>query len=360
MPLLNRQKHKLIDIIARAYPLDADAAFILNNAQIGYQNIDMAGSSNRRWNNIIEHLKDTDHFGTLLDLLENDFPNREANEEKRRKFEEIISEIKWHSSEHVIELMREVIPKGECVLFLGPDAFKCIHNNTIKVFNEFLCGQLINEKLEPLNIFYEEGQSDNLGYLIDRYDSREFASVADTKAFAKQQYDLVIQQPYMNLYNTLSNLGFRLVVNTNPDMLFGVGNDFLRLRYDQSNNKKEELTEELLQRRIIYNIYGSFENPQSVLFTEKEAVGFTKCAYEKSPPILQEVKTIVKQSYGLFIGFDFREWPLKILFDVLDLKNKPGNFAISEEEIPDQYLEYYARQYNMTFVKVDANFFNEL
>lgn len=359
MGLLNRQKHKLLDIIAPAYPLQADAVFVLSNVGINPADIDIDGSSNKRWSNIIEFVKESPQFSPLLEFLTNDYPNRVTVLEKQQKLKSVIDEIYKHSPEHLIALLTDIIPKGDCVLFLGPDAFKCIDGSTIRTFNQYLAKQLVDEKLKMSNIFFEE--STNLGYLIDRYESRENASIADTKAFAAVQYTRIEHNANLHLYQSLARLNFKLILNTNPDLIFGKDNpDFVRLRYDQSNNKNQLLSDDLANKKIIYNIYGSFDNPQSVLFTEKEAVTFTKGAYEKNPPILQEVKNIVKQSYGLFIGFDFKEWPLKILFDVLDLKNKPGNFSANEESIEDQYLEYYAGQYNMTFVTVNANFFDQL
>lgn len=332
---------------------------ILGNLIINSGQIILEGSSSFRWNNIIEYLKREKKLYEVLEgLSELIAPYGEGI---NKQFDEIKKEIETHTADHLLSHLRQIIPERKCVLFLGPDAFKCINDNKVIPFTTFLAEKLA-EMLSSthLDIFYEESQKGNLSYLIDRYESREKAAIGDTKAFALTQYEAMT--PFTNIYEYLEKLNFPLIVNTNPDLLFGKKNeqDFVHLRYDQTNTHSQELPADFQQKRIVYNIYGSFANTQSILFTENEAVKFTKAAYQKNPPILEEVKAIAKESYGLFVGFNFKDWPIKILFDVLDLKNKPGNYSINETGIEDQHIEYFSKLYNMTFITDDMKSLKKL
>jgi len=160
------------------------------------------------------------------------------------------------------------------------------------------------------------------------------------------------------IYEKVAELDFPLIINTNPDVIL---NDLLKGKcesgfYDLSNSDSNFKPSSKKPKTILYNIFGSFANPFSIIFTEKEAVEFTKRVYEQTPPIPEVIKDIIRKKYGIFIGFDFKEWHLKILFNVLDLKNKPGNYSLSDTNsvIMEHNKEYFERQYNMTFIKNDV------
>lgn len=358
MALLKRQQYKLVDILSKVYLTLEEAVRVIPDVQ--HDDIVLEGSSSMRWNNIIEFIKDTENFSSILNAISEDLAlSRPESDKSRKNFEELKTEIYAQTPELLLNHLRDIINRRQCVLFLGPNAFKCVQKDRIVPYSDYLAGKFVAE-LKRLDIFCEPTAFNDLSYLIDRYESREAASLADTKAFAAKRYREAI--PYIPLYQKLESLNFPVVINTNPEILFGRKDNtekFIHLRYDKSNVKAQELPADYSEKTIVYNIYGSFDNEHSVLFTEKEAVAFTKGAYEKNPPILQEVRTQVMQSYGLFVGFDFHDWHLKILFDVLDLRNKPGNYSVYDGEIAEQHLEYYSRQFNMTFYTED-NFLMEL
>ncbi|WPU99906.1 SIR2 family protein [Mucilaginibacter sp. cycad4] len=352
MALLKRQKYKLVDILSKIYPTLEEVVRVIRDVRS--KDIDIEGASSKRWNNIVEFIKDKDDFSSTLNAISFDLTQSKPESDKDRKnFEELKTEIYAQTPELLLNHLRDIINTRQCVLFLGPNAFKCIQRDRIVPFSDYLAGKFVAE-LNRMDIFCEPVAVNELSYLIDRYESREAASLADTKAFAAKWYREAT--PYIPFYEKLESLNFPVVINTNPEILFGRRANterFVHLRYDKSNAQAQALPADYSGKTIVYNIYGSFDNEHSVLFTEKEAVAFTKGAYEKNPPILQEVRTQVMQSYGLFVGFDFHDWHLKILFDVLDLRNKPGNYSVYDGEIAEQHLEYYSRQFNMTFYTED-------
>jgi hypothetical protein len=348
MPLSKKHKHQLIDIGTNLIPLQENIIPILDKAKIEHWNIDLRGSATAMWFNTIEYTDSYNLVDKLLSVLIETF-------DKNLLLKEIKEEIAKQSIPTLIQHLKSIMVGRQCVLFLGPYTFNCLDNLQISSFNNYLSRQLAG-KLSANDIFYDKNEIDNLSYIIDRYETHQKFVMGDTEKVAKDIYEngSILDM----LYRRLDRFTFPLIINTNPDTiletLFGEAK-YIHRRYDMTNTLQEGIPEDYPSKTIVYNIFGSFKNPYSILFTEKEAVEFTKKTYEKTPPIPDEIKSIIAKSYGLFLGFDFKNWHLKILFDVLDLKNKPGNYSISDTHtnILEFNKEYYERQYNMTFLNDD-------
>lgn len=352
MPLSKKHKHQLIDIGVKLVPLQQTVTPILDKAQVEHWEIDLGGAATAMWFNIIEYIDSNNLVDKLLSALIETF-------DKNLLLKDIKEEIAKQSILTLIQHLKSIMATRQCVLFLGPNTFNCLDNNKISSFNKYLSKQLAQE-LKTNDIFYDKNEIDNLSYIIDRYETRQKFVIGDTENVAKNIYKNGTILDI--LYRRIDKFNFPLIINTNPDTilkdLFGETN-YIHRHYDMTNALYEGIPENYNSKTIVYNIFGSFNNPYSILFTEKEAVEFTKKAYEKTPPIPNEIKDIIAKSYGLFLGFNFENWHSKILFDVLDLKNKPGNYSITDENtnILEFNKEYYERQYNMTFLNNDLNTF---
>ncbi len=356
--MLRRHKHKLIDIGAPLFPDENTLRPLLNRAQLTAADIVLNGSANNMWENIIDYAATfTNGLERLITAMDPPMENSEL--------QELSMEMAQQQPGVLAEYLRKVIAEGECVLFIGPKVFNYTLTNTVAHFNTYLVTQL-SIFLDENRIFYDPDTATNLSYMIDRYESRPLYVIGDTERFAKEAYEKLLKQRALRntIHEAIEELHFPLIINTNPDTLLGTlenKNKYIHSWYDISNSYDSvpKIPADIGERTIVYNIYGSFENAFSILFTERETVGFTKSAYKELPPMPPEVINIVNRSHGLFIGFDFKDWHHKILFDVLDLKNKPGNYAICPPDvnIMEHELEYYHRQYNMTFVQEDPQLF---
>lgn len=348
MALSKKIKHDLIDIGVNLLPVTEHTRAVLGQAGIRYGEIDMNGAATAVWFNVIEYVDKNNLADVLLTALIEKY-------DRHLDLKQIKEDIAKLSVDTLLEHLKSIIKARQCVLFLGPHIFNCIDNNQVVSFNKYLSNQLA-EELRKLRIFFDENEKDNLSYIIDRYETKKKFVSGETEKFAKKVYENGDIRD--SIYRSLDKFKFPLIINTNPDVIlrkFYGNDDYVHMWYDMTNTAPQTLPEDLTSKTIVYNIFGCFENEYSIVFTEKEAVDFAKKAYEKNPPIPNEIKNIVQKSYGLFLGFDFKDWHLKILFDVLDLKNKPGNYSISDENtnILEYNKEYYERQYNLTFLNND-------
>jgi hypothetical protein len=353
--MLRRHKHKLIDFGTTLFFREEEVIPLLNRANIRYKEITLAGSSSDMWRSIVGYANTRSKIEDLINAM--------IETRQSLGLEELKTEMAQQSPAVLAEYLKTIIDNRECVLFIGPLVFKYMdtENDKLLHFNSFFARKL-SEWLTDNDIFFDTDSQDNLSYMIDRYESRALYVPGDTENFAKKVYKELLDLKVLNsnIHRAAELLNFPLIINTNPDTLLDTpqneGN-YIHSWYDISNsfNEVPKIPHDHVDKTIVYNIYGSFVNAFSILFTERETVGFTKSAYKELPPMPPEVINIIKRSHGLFIGFDFKDWHHKILFDVLDLKNKPGNYAIcpQQAEILEYEVEYYHRQYNMTFVHDD-------
>ncbi|ARS39646.1 hypothetical protein CA265_08280 [Sphingobacteriaceae bacterium GW460-11-11-14-LB5] len=346
MALNNKQFYQLVAFSSRQWPFLQPILPILDQAEIDASKIDLTGPASTMWFNIIKRADSLNQLMKLLEVMVIKIPNNDH-------LKEIKADLAGASFTAQVEHLKTEIRNGHCVLFLGPHFLKYSVGNENIPFSDLFMNELI-ESLEKYDISYDKTETDNLSYLIDRFETRDLFVSGDTERKAKK----ISEENDLNsgTFNRIRQLNFPLIINTNPDTT--LENLFPAYYstgfYDMSNSQSPPPVDN--GKPFVYNIFGSFENPASIIFTEKEAVDFTKNIYQKNPPIPEFIREIIRNRYGIFIGFDFKEWHLKILFNVLDLRNKPGNYAFTEMKsaLLERNMEYYRRQYNMSFVKNDV------
>ncbi len=352
MTLPNKIKYALIDLGSRLIREQGTLRAILDEAGIDYSDIELEGSMKAVWNNLVSALS-FDQVESLLFVLTERYPGNT----------DISAFVENLDRGNIVNLMAhlvDIIKAKECVLFLGPWFLTCLEEQMQYPFYKYFSGKLA-DKLTQNHIYYDHAQRRNLSYIIDRYETKERFATVDTQNEALTAYRE--GRPSDIFYRQVFSLKFPLIINTNPDMILPdlFGNNCHFDYYDITNNPDERnIQSQMLSssednKTIVYNIYGSFKNQRSVLLTEKDAVNFTKKIYSSQEGIPDALKSIIRERYGIFLGFDFREWHFKILFDVLDLKNKPGNYCFVETymNVMEHDQEYYERYYHMTFIKND-------
>jgi hypothetical protein len=324
-----------------------------------FGNLEFRGAPKPMWIGILDILDNYNHIDVLIRIFRDEFPRNQEIMEAQREFES-------QSIEGVIEFLKEIIQAKNFVLFIGPELLKCKQDDRLITFSRAF-SKHITKELDKRQVFYEKEQSENLSYVIDCLEHTDRFVLGQTERMARDFFNT--QLISQDIFQIISRLDVPLIINTNPDSILKniMGESAASGFYDSSNNnvlrdlKAANISQEALQnaKTLIYNIYGSFDSPSSIIFTEKEAVDFTRRVYEKNPPIPVPITEAVKSSYGLFIGFDFHEWHFKILFDVLELRDKPENFALIDfnSTLKEQDKEYFERYYDMRFVKNSTDSF---
>ncbi|WP_374951546.1 SIR2 family protein [Mucilaginibacter sp.] len=347
----SQQKNNLIDIGTELVTDKAAMRVVLNTAGINKTKIDLNGAPAEFWENTLDHV--------IAEKKINSFLNALVATYKNRTLQGILEEIEQSTFENINNHIRVLIAERKCVLFLGPEFLTCWDGSRTALFTTFFAEKLAGI-LTGQNTYYDKKETSNLSYMINRYESNPNRLRGETGIEAEEIY--LSGSVVTNYYEQFFKLNFPLIINTNPDTVIPDNhpNDCLAGHYDQSNAAyvfdPDEWPDD---KTIVYNIFGSFKSPTSLLFTEKQAVNFARKAYERQPEIPKKIREIVSENHALFVGFDFTDWHFKILFDVLDLKHRQGNYAIvsARERVSEQNKEYYRKHYNLKFSEGTLNSF---
>jgi hypothetical protein len=300
----------------------------------------------RMWMNIVEAAEKMELVPFLvkaaLDQHPGDAGLASFNDELQVGFEKRVIKI------------AKAIKKNECVLFIGPELLLCKNGGNIETFNKFLAREL-SAKLEAKQVYFDERNKDSISYMANRFENIPKNTKSDIAAIAEKSFKEA--NIYKNIYEQIAALRFPLVISTNPDNILEaeyVKNGILcdSGYYNRSNEDKNEKAYDDT-KSIIYKIFGSFEKPFSILFTDNDRVQFSKNVVKDNPAIPQIIKVLLENKYCLFLGFNFQEWHLKILIDCLGLTKADDEeriYALLMEQENESSIEHFEKNYKFYFI----------
>ncbi|WEK34509.1 MAG: SIR2 family protein [Candidatus Pseudobacter hemicellulosilyticus] len=389
MPLLLTRKHihrlrkELADTI-----LHGDTIMrYCEAAGLPVNRIELRGDSWTMWGSVIGTTITADHQERALALLNHIITDHPENEIFIHYYNEILSSRNVRLSK-----LAAALKQRKCVVFLGPDVLKVRQNNSLVNFNDSLCA-VLEATMREETIYYERNLNRNLAYLAQCFADDPFYAAGETAALARKIYDKLLPRMIdRGIYEDLARLPLRLVINANADDILcqemkkagmACTTDF----YDMSNigampDKPSPVIlpgdepQEQAAAAMVYNIFGSYQNPDSVLFTESQFLDFINRVLQGNPRLNNDVVRELneKDSY-LFLGFDFEQWYFKILFQLLNIKKEQyASVSCGFEEMDANPFagplnarvsvytrEFYEQEFKMFFVNDDIrNFISEL
>jgi hypothetical protein len=246
------------------------------------------------------------------------------------------------------------IKQNKCVLFIGPELLQCRNGANIEPFTKFLSHQL-STKLVNAGVYFDDESKDSLSYIANRYEDIPRATNRDMGTLALKSFNAA--SIYRNVYEQIAQLKFPLIISTNPDDILETeytaqGIAHTSGYYDRSNQDKNTTVYDE-NNPIIYKIFGSFQSPFSILFTENDRVQFSKNVVKNEPPIPPIIKVLLEGKYCLFLGFNFHEWHLKILIDCLGLTKADSEeriYALLMEKANESSIEHFEKNYKFYFI----------
>lgn len=282
--------------------------------------------------------------GIPIDIVgENSFITRPINWQS--KFSE------WDQWEDILELIKE----GKCILMLGPDVSTSPTEDNkpyVDLFAEYLSGYLRGENLSQ----------SSFSEVSAIYKGKKSSSHLRNKINNFYKKDL---EPCKS-FEYISKLPFPLIINTSPDHLLkeAYQKTVLFDYYNFRDNRKEVQSSGTPEIPLIYNLFGSAVEPNSLVITEKDRLDFLINSIKKDPPlpeILLNEKINDIDNIFLFIGFDFNEWYLRLLLNTLSLDNDQFSCAIDRHDIePNNSARvFYTQNFKMEFFNAPADIFIE-
>ena len=274
--------------------------------------------------------------------------------------------------EAVYESLVQQIEDGSCVLFLGPGAITMrMDDGSYKPVAAACANHLV--KIYGLQIKAQE--VDSLTYVSSLLLNRSNERVADiilrreVQKFYAEWSNKVQLPAYLEL---LADLPFRIIINTTPDDYFAelYGSFGITVRrgyynFDKPDAEDPLYTFEAGRAPLVYNLLGYYKDkPQSMVLSYSDQLNFinriTGQQNEGLPNSL--LKELDKPVFHLFMGFDFEDWSLRVLFNEIFKHQRKSMqpFAYKPQtsaEADAQSQVFFQGEFGMLFPETDIEKF---
>lgn len=321
------------------------------------------------WKRVVRQVEDEDKLSDLLDVVyrehgtETYFPTLKDELQNGRALR--------------LDMLARAIRDGECVLFMGAGMLLCdVQISPNSPYEKMTFSRAFSlslaKSMRDKYIYFDEKQAANLAYTAQRYGE---LTQNIPGMLGKMAQDFYVKcRPDTRLYEQLAKLPFRVVLNTNPDaelatILNEKSPESCTFRYyNVSNNivEKEASTTptdpSTTDFTLLYNLFGYFNDRPSMVLTESQLLDFTNRILNKNPaldPRVMDEFTAGENApkYYLFLGFDFDQWYVKIVFQtVLKLvKQKDRSVSIFPKGIDyNQFVrEFFEEEFKCYFIDDD-------
>jgi hypothetical protein len=277
------------------------------------------------------------------------------------------------SIREICQAIARKVKEGSCALFLGPAAIlaKDSGGNWLPLTD--LCAQFLVQKYK---LTLNPGEVCSLSFVTSLLRIRNLSTDSvlqdDVAGFYKNQADKAEFHPMLE---SLSDLRFRIIINTTPDNVITRFLDQIARAYttDFYNwykpNPAFNFDFDKNQQLLVYNLFGFSEKPESLVLTYKHQLSYIKKIVgeqqnERLPDALTNAFKDIR--YHLFLGFDFEEWDLRLLLDTL-YKNvrdniQPFSWPIKGSQPADADTRvFFQGEFSMQFPDIDmVTFVNQL
>jgi hypothetical protein len=245
--------------------------------------------------------------------------------------ESVLGEDEWYS-------LVSTVVDGSCTLMLGPDA---------------VTGYLGDERL-PIHVALATYMKrrlpqeirDRLGSRYDFLDPSRPASVAQMvlreidRAQIKRWLEDFRQEfrPEHSPLGDLAQLPFEVVINTSPatavyDVFHAANADAGTTFYDRTGRKPGLMPEPSQGRPVVYQLYGSLENPRSLILSDTDRLDFIVGLARDNPPLPVNLTSILHDDNRsfLFLGFDLADWHFRVLLHILSQASNRNYTSFASE-----------------------------
>lgn len=265
------------------------------------------------------------------------------------------------------ETLIYAIQQKNCILMLGPDAAVEEKDGQLHPLTEILANQLA-ERIEP-EIKKKINPSD-LAQVSQYYcmEKGRHSLEARVSSFYKTRQSLT-----GNLHRNLAALPFYFTITTTPDNMFGeaLGKEEkvpVTERYHFNGDNPDMLEMGTVEKPLLFYLYGTVEEPGSLLLTETDLLDFLVALISRKRPLPDNMLSELhnENKSFLFLGFGFRHWYLRILLHVLQGRNKGSHSFAMEQFIPENIAElqrtiffFKKSDYKIEIFKKELNQFAE-
>ena len=247
-------------------------------------------------------------------------------------------------------LIIETIRAEKCIVLLGPD-FATTH-----------AGKHITEVLvEKLDI----GKAPGLKFLEpdDLFQFKDPILRTRTYFKIKSLYREIWEDIEKEPYEQLARIGVPLILSLSPDPFLHKAMNGMsvahRLTYYNKTINPPEIEAPRRDNPLIYNLFGSIDEEQSLILTHKDLYDFL-FAILGDRHLPNELKTTLHGAANfLFLGFSFDKWYMQLLLRLLNLHDERFNFDryAAHREMKDEVRLFFSEQFRINFIDSAAGDF---
>jgi len=218
------------------------------------------------------------------------------------------------------------INNERCILLLGPAVAATEQNGELQPLTRAFAHHLA-EELDFESIAYNKAMRDDLVYIMQRFMTIPGVLPTDPADEAKRFY----QKKSFQINSTLKSLAalpFHLIINSTPDSLTAQAFQEAgkhQLQHTYYNFRKEDknlvIPEFDRNKPLVYNLLGHYKDPDSLVLTEGDRIKFVSNVVRNEPRIPVSITSeFDERKTYLFVGFDWDQWPLRLLLTSLNLQ----------------------------------------
>lgn len=272
----------------------------------------------------------------------------------------------------------KTVENNECILVLGPNIASIERDGSNISLRQLLAEHLAKE-LKQLQPGVSLLNTDDLAYISRQLEDALLPKCNFLEGRARAKLGELIQTFYENYnysnfseFSAIAKLPFRFIINTNPDQFlldayleenkFAAISEYYHYRNPSHNNSidtnKEFITPDA---PLIYNLFGSLEESNSLIITESDQLRFLDTILQQENTagipnnIAIEFTSSKEKNFEksfVFLGFDFNQWHLRLILHLINrFQKQKETYALQNpNNLSELTSFFYKRNFEVNFI----------
>jgi len=263
--------------------------------------------------------------------------------------------------------LAQAIHQQRCVLVLGSGACCDFEEQSVP-----MSSRLATHLSEQIKKHKDDNpliDDENLSHVAKVFEDTPFDDKRFNDRKARQHLSKAIDDFYdthkdlkFGFYEELVKMPFHIIINSSHyDFLekaykrVGKGVQEHYFHYDHSDhNGNLNFAKPTKRSPLLYNLFGSIEDTQSLVITETDKIRFVETIMQGEPEasLPTDLRSLLKGEglTFLFMGFDFEEWHLRILLHVLELDKQDATIALQNPDNINKFTQFlYEKHFFVNF-----------
>lgn len=235
----------------------------------------------------------------------------------------------------------EKLESGQCVVVLGPDlaTVELSKNGVTKVLpiHELIAFKLA-AFLHKKKIDFEPNRKKDLAYISMRSHASGLPELTEEQLAEMVKAEYVKHAPNIpEIYNTLGELPFKLIINTSfdhfmSDALMQKKEEAQFAHYNYQRNSSSAIGKITAQSPLVYNLFGSYDDIESLILSKTQQIDFISKLGRNFSKIPNSISSLLDEhTLYLFLGFHTDSWHLPLLFRTLNFHKHKAAFYFQDQ-----------------------------